>query len=157
MLKINESTVLLDLEAENCNDVILKLADALYDQGFVSDVYGGQTCLREEIHPTGLPTKPFCIAFPHADCDGVIESALGVAILKNPVLFKNMAEPDEDLGVELVIMLANADPAEQIQSLKNLARLFGQGEKLQALKDQSSAKDVVKWLTHELHLDDPLD
>jgi PTS system galactitol-specific IIA component len=103
-------------------------------------------------HPTGLPTKPFCIAFPHADAEGVNHSALGVAVMHQPVKFQNMADPDEDLDVMLVFMLANRDPQEQIQTLRNLAVLFGQPEKLTELRDQTTLQGVVSWLRRELRL-----
>ena len=153
MVKVNESTVLMDVEANDCHDVILMLADVLHQQGYVIEDYGRQTCIREELHPTGLPTKPFCIAFPHADCEGVIESALGLALLKQPVGFQNMADSDETLQVEIVIMLANADPAEQIHVLRKLALLFGDGDKLVDLRAQTSPENAVVWLKRELSLD----
>ena len=153
MIQINESTVALNLSVSTCYEAISILAEALYQQGFVTSEYGKQACLREEKHPTGLPTKPFCIAFPHADCDGVIESALAVGILKDPVKFKNMGDPNEDLEVHVVFMLANADPTEQIQTLQNLASLFGQGEKLLELVKQPTSQQTVIWLRNELQLD----
>lgn len=153
MLQLNQSTIVIDLDAVDFYEVINILAQRLFEQGFVTSEYGEQACLREEVHPTGLPTQPFCIAFPHADCDGVIESALAVGILKNPVNFKNMADPDEDLSVNLVIMLANADPSEQIQTLRSLATLFGDAEKLVELRSQTTPEDTVIWLKHELCLE----
>lgn len=153
MIQINESTVALNLSVSTCYEAINILAEALYSQGFVTSEYGKQACLREENHPTGLPTKPFCIAFPHADCDGVIESALAVGILNDPVKFKNMGDPNEDLEVHIVFMLANADPTEQIQTLQNLASLFGQGEKLLELVKQPTSQQTVIWLRNGLQLD----
>ena len=153
MVQINESTVVHNLSVSTCYEAIDILAEALHQQGFVSSEYGKQTCLREEIHPTGLPTKPFCIAFPHADCDHVIKSALAVGILKDPVDFKNMGDPSEDLKVQVVFMLANSDPSEQIQTLRNLASLFGQGEKLLELLKQPTSQQTVVWLRNELQLD----
>jgi PTS system galactitol-specific IIA component len=99
-----------------------------------------------------LPTKPFSIAFPHADAQGVHQSALAVAILRHPIQFKNMGDPDENLEVFIVLMLANKNPEEQIQTLRNLAILFGEPEKLSALRDQSSPQEVFAWLKRELRL-----
>ena len=65
-----------------------------------------------------------------------------------------MADPEEDLQVFLVLMLANRNPEEQIQTLRNLALLFGQPDKLVALRDQSTAKKAVTWLRGELHLNE---
>jgi len=152
VLAFNESLIAFDLQANDAHEVIAVLADRLHAQGFVAADYGEQTWKRELDHPTGLPTKPFCIAFPHADADGVQQSALGVAVLQQPVTFQNMADPDEGLYVSLVFMLANRDPEEQIQTLRNLAVLFGQPEKLTELRNQSTLQEVESWLRRELRL-----
>ena len=152
MLTFNESLIAFDLEAKDAHEVIDILAGRLHAQGLVAADYGEQTWRRELNHPTGLPTKPFCIAFPHADADGIQQSALGVAVLHEPVTFQNMADPDEGLDVMLVFMLANRDPEEQIQTLRNLAVLFGQPEKLTELRNQSTLPEMESWLRRELRL-----
>jgi len=152
VLEFNETLIAFDLHAKDAKEVIDLLAGSMYKQGLVAAEYGAQTWAREMVHPTGLPTKPFCIAFPHADAEGVNQSALGVAVMRQAVKFQNMAEPDESLDVELVFMLANRDPEEQIQTLRNLAMLFGQPEKLVELRDQATLQAVASWLRHELHL-----
>ena len=152
MLEFNESLIAFDLQAKNAKEVIDLLSGSMYAQGLVTAEYGAQTWARELEHPTGLPTKPFCIAFPHADAQGVNRSALGVAVMHQPVQFQNMADPDESLDVELIFMLANRDPEEQIQTLRNLAMLFGQPEKLVELRDQTTLQGVASWLRRELRL-----
>ena len=116
MLTFNESLVAFRLDAPDARSVIYVLAGKLHHQGLVVAEYGQQTHARELVHPTGLPTQPFCIAFPHADAEGVKELALALATLSKPVVFKNMADPEEDLQVFLVLMLAN-------RNLKNRYRL----------------------------------
>lgn len=152
MLEFNESLLALDVQAKDAKEVIDLLAGRLHAQNLVSEEYGAQTWARECSHPTGLPTKPFCIAFPHADSEGVKKSALAVAVLCQPVLFQNMADPDEGLDVRIVFMLANHSPEEQIQTLRNLAMLFSQPEKLIELRDQTTLKGVESWLRRELRL-----
>lgn len=157
MLAFNESLIALNLEAPDCHAVIDVLASKLHAQGFVVEEYGQQTYQRELEHPTGLPTKPFCIAFPHADAQGVLASALALATLAKPVAFRNMGDPDEELPVSLVLMLANREPEEQIQTLRNLALLFSKPDKLVALRDQPTARDAAACLRAELHLEDGVD
>ncbi len=152
MLMFNKNLVALNLDAPDAQTVIDVLAARLYTQDLVVAEYGQQTYARELEHPTGLPTTPFCIAFPHADAQGVKQSALALATLAKPVVFKNMADPDEDLQVFLVLMLANRNPEEQVQTLRNLAILFGRPDKLSALRDQTTAENAVAWLGGELHL-----
>jgi galactitol PTS system EIIA component len=151
-LEFNESLIAFDLQAGVAKEVIDLLAGMMHAQGLVTAEYGAQTWARELHHPTGLPTRPFCIAFPHADAEGVHRSALGVAVMHQPVIFQNMADPDEDLEVSVVFMLANRDPEEQIQTLRNLAELFGQPDKLVALREQSTLQGVASWLRRELRL-----
>jgi galactitol PTS system EIIA component len=151
-LEFNDSLIAFDLQATDAKEVIDLLAGRMHAQGLVAAEYGAQTWARELHHPTGLPTKPFCIAFPHADADGVHQSALGVAIMRQPVKFQNMADPDEGLDVMLVFMLANRDPQEQIQTLRNLATLFSQPEKLIELREQPTLQGVGSWLRRELRL-----
>jgi len=152
VLEFNESLIAFDLQVKGAKEVIDLLADSMHAQGLVAEDYGAQTWAREMDHPTGLPTTPFCIAFPHADAEGVHRSALGVAVMHQPVKFQNMADPDEDLDVMIVFMLANRDPEEQIQTLRNLALLFGQPEKLVELRDQTTLYGVESWLRCELRL-----
>lgn len=152
MLEFNASLIAFDLHAQDAREVIDLLAGKMHAQGFVSADYGAQTWEREQTHPTGLPTKPFCIAFPHADAKGVHQATLAVAVLHRPVEFRNMADPDEGLDVALVFMLANRDPEEQIQTLRNLAVLFGQPEKLVELREQTDLQGVESWLRRELRL-----
>ncbi|MCZ7552533.1 MAG: PTS sugar transporter subunit IIA [Anaerolineales bacterium] len=154
MLVVSETLVILDCVTEDSMAVINLLAGKLFEQGLVTVDYGKRTCERELHHPTGLPTKPFCIAFPHADAVDVRQSALALAILKTPVTFKNMGDPDENLQVHIVIMLANREPVEQVETLRNLASLFGKQEKLQSLRDQSTPEAVVAWLGRELRLNE---
>ncbi|PWB72470.1 MAG: hypothetical protein C3F07_11810 [Anaerolineales bacterium] len=151
-LEFNETLIAFDLQAKNAKEVIDLLAERMCAQGLVTAEYAAQTWAREQHHPTGLPTRPFCIAFPHADAEGVHRSALGVAVLRQPVTFQNMADPDEGLEVSIVFMLANRDPEEQIHTLRNLAELFGQPEKLVEMREQSTLQEVESWLRRELRL-----
>jgi PTS system galactitol-specific IIA component len=152
VLQFNEALIAFDLQAGTAQEVIDLLAGKLQAQDLVSTDYGAQAWARELNHPTGLPTKPFCIAFPHADAEGVNQSALALAMLRQPVIFQNMADPEEGLDVRLVFMLANRNPEEQIQTLRNLAMLFGQPEKLIELRDQRTPQGVQDWLRRELRL-----
>jgi PTS system galactitol-specific IIA component len=154
LLAFNESLVALNLEAADARSVIDLLAAKLHSQGLVAAEYGQQTYDRELEHPTGLPTRPFCIAFPHADAQGVHQSGLALATLVEPVAFKNMGDPDEELPVYLVLMLANRDPSEQVKTLRNLAVLFGKPDQLQTLRDQPTPQAAVAWLRRELRLDE---
>jgi PTS system galactitol-specific IIA component len=150
VLAIEPAFILLDYQAEDAKQVILALSKQLEEHGVVESNYGEETLARELKHPTGLPTKPFAIAFPHAEAEGVFISSLAVAALKNPVDFLNMGDPDETLKVELVFLLANKEPEEQVQALRQLALIFSNSEKLIELRNMTSAQLAADWLREEL-------
>jgi PTS system galactitol-specific IIA component len=155
LLAFKKDFVFIDFEAASDIEIIHKLAWKLHEHGLVSEDYGQLTCERELEHPTGLPTKPYSIAIPHADPGGVKQSCLAFASLKKPVKFKSMEDPDFLLDVHMVIMLANNSPEEQIQTLRNLAVLFSDPEKIQDLKNQNSEELAAIWLDRELGLSLP--
>jgi PTS system galactitol-specific IIA component len=154
MLELNAGLVLWNCPAGSAEAVIEALAERLHAGGLVAADYGRQTYARELKHPTGLPTRPFAIAFPHADAEGVYRSALAVAALARPVTFRNMGDPEADLDVSMVFMLANRDPREQVAALRSLALLFGQPDKLLALQAQSDPLLAADWLRRELGLNE---
>jgi PTS system galactitol-specific IIA component len=150
MLAIDPSFMLLYYEASDAEMIINALSERLFAYGAVEENYGQETIARERIHPTGLPTKPFAIAFPHAEAEGVLESSLAVATLSHPVQFLNMGDPDESLDVEIVFLLANKEPEKQVQALRQLALIFSDTSKLIHLREIESAQLAVEWLREQL-------
>ena len=149
-MRIDESLVALNMQCRSREEVLKKLCDLLYQEGAVGKDFFQAAWEREESFPTGLPTEGVKVALPHPGTEYVNYSALAVGILKNPVEFRNMANPDEILEVEMVFLLANDDPKGQVDLLKRLALLFGQPDKLAKLKAMQSPSDVVAMLKTEL-------
>ena len=73
MLAIEPDFILLDFAARDAEHVIMALSERLVEHDAVERNYGEETFARELKHPTGLPTKPFAIAFPHAEAEGVFQ------------------------------------------------------------------------------------
>jgi mannitol/fructose-specific phosphotransferase system IIA component (Ntr-type) len=61
-----------------------------------------------------------------------------------------MGDPDETLEVEIVFLLANKEPEEQVQALRQLALIFSDSEKLLYLRDIHSAQHAVEWFREQL-------
>ena len=149
-LVIDPELIVLGMHSSDSTAAIGTLAERLYQFGAVDESYGQATLDREAKHPTGLPTKPFGIAFPHAEAEGVLQSSLAVATLKQPVIFFNMGDPEEELDVEIIFLLANREPEEQVQALRRLAMVFGQPEKLAQLHSLTDEHVAADWLEREL-------
>ena len=152
MLLFDVDCVALNVKVENSKDVILLLSGLLEKKGAVSAKYGQAAYKRENSFPTGLPAKPFSIAFPHAGCEEVYQSALAVAILAEPVVFKSMEDSKIELPTRIVILLANASPDEQVKVLRQLVTILGKPQKLIELSNHKTIRDLVAWMRKELRL-----
>ena len=153
MLLFDDDCVALNVNVQNSKDVIFLLSGKLEKKGAVSDKYGEAAYKRELSYPTGLPAKPFSIAFPHADCEMVHQSALAVATLAEPVVFNSMEDPEIKLPVCIVVLMANRNPDEQVKVLRQLVTIFRKPKNMNELRDQKNISDLVAWMRKELKLE----
>ena len=144
---IREDVALVHFPAKSRDDILRNLADLLYRCGATKDSYYQAMVDREELYPTGLPTARIRVALPHADAIHVNFSALAIATLQNPVQFHEMGgEPDSVLDVEIVLMLANADPDEQVETLRTLVNFFDEPSALESLMNAQTSSQLVTLL-----------
>jgi len=127
--------------------VLKALADRLFEDGSVKKTYFEAMLKRERSYPTGLPTDRIKVAIPHAEVEHVNYSAFAIATLPEPVKFGEMgAGPESTLDVQIDTMLANADPEEQVKTLRKMVDLFDEPDSLQAIMAANSPKEVVDIL-----------
>lgn len=140
---LDPAAVLLELEAKSDGDVIRALGERLRQLGHVRESYVGAVLAREATLPTGLPLGgDNNIAVPHTDPEHVIRPALALAVLKAPVTFSNMENPDEKLPVRVVILMALNDKDRQIEMLQKIAETIQSPEALAALRSANTFEDV---------------
>lgn len=87
-----------------------------------------------------------CVAIPHTDSKHVNESNVALAVLKNPVEFRNMIDPSKKVEVMVVFLLAINDPDSQVTLLSKLMSVFQNVELLKQIKSSSSTEEVTKLL-----------
>ncbi|WP_286680368.1 PTS sugar transporter subunit IIA [Tepidanaerobacter sp. EBM-49] len=121
---IDPSLIMLNVEATEKEEVITLMAKKLISEGYVKSSYLNAILQREKEYPTGLPTNGVGVAIPHTDIEHVIKPGIAVATLKKPVRFNVMGNPDEEVDVKLIFMLAITDPNTQINLLKKLVDIF---------------------------------
>lgn len=146
MSYISEESIILDLTVESSNGAILALANLLIKQGRVNMKFGLSAVQREQTSPTGVPSQPYAIAFPHAEPSTVYQASLAIATLAHPVSFGSMEEPNKELPVRAVFLLANRNPREHITVLKKLSRFFKKPDHLVRLLQISDKPELVNWL-----------
>lgn len=146
----NPDLILFNIEAEDCNDLLIKLSEKLFKKGYVKESFEEAIIKREEVFPTGLPTRGVKIALPHTDAEHVLKSAVLITNLKKPVKFKEMGSGINDVEVEMVFMLAINQAKEQVGVLQKLIGLFSREEVLLKLKQSKDPENVLDILNEEI-------
>ena len=139
--------VCLALDAKNSTEVIQTLGGKLLAAGYVKDSFVQAALSRESELPTGLPLgAAYNAAIPHTDVEHVIQPALALATLKNPVTFQNMVDPDAGVEVQLVILMALDQPKAQVEMLQEIALVLQDSATIEGLVQASSVEEVLTSL-----------
>ncbi|OXS79125.1 BglG family transcription antiterminator [Domibacillus enclensis] len=83
---INEPSIFLGVKLDHRYEVIEKLANALYNQGFVEKEYAHSALLRERMSGTAIGSG---IAIPHGNPNDIKRSGIAVAVLDKPIDWEN--------------------------------------------------------------------
>lgn len=143
-LPIKEVNILILEESKDAKDVIAKLSALLEQTGDVKPSFCEAVLERERSMPTGLELDgEIHAAIPHADVEHVLNPALAMAVLRQPVTFKCMVEPEKDLDVGLVFLLAMNEPKKQVEMLQQVATILQNPELIQSLSTAKSSKEVM--------------
>jgi len=145
---LDPNCVLLDCDANTVEGVITAVGARLEENGYVKNSYIQAALDREKELPTGLPlTGEINAAIPHTDIEHVLKPALGMATLADPVIFKNMISPQEDVPVRLIFLLALEQPKAQIEMLQEVASVIQNADLVKELVSQKSVDGVMKVLS----------
>lgn len=123
-LYLNEELVFRNVQAKTDSEVLAFLASEMYKKNYVKEEYIQAIQEREKEYPTGLPSTPPGIAIPHANYEMVNKTTLAIATLKDPVLFHNMENNNEQLPIQIVIMMAIGEPHGQVEMLQKIVGII---------------------------------
>lgn len=143
----NESLVLLNVKAETAEEAIKESADWLVNNNYVKNSFTKAIIDREKTFPTGLPTEGVGVAIPHTDSEHVLKPAVLISVLQEPVKFKMMGMPDNNVDVKIVFMLAMNKVDLQLEILQNLMNLLQSKELLLKINNCKNAEEVIKTVT----------
>lgn len=147
----DESLVALGLQADTNLEAIEKLSLVLIRENMVKESFTHAVVEREKIYATGLELLDMGIAIPHTDAEHVKEPAIALGILEKPVKFCGMGEPDKQVEVEVIFMLAIKEAHAQLQILQALLKVFQKEGKLNALKSCKTANEAADLLAQMLN------
>jgi PTS system galactitol-specific IIA component len=145
-----EDLILPNLKARDRTEVIKSLGGLLHARGHVRDTFVDAVLEREDEFATGLPTPEIHVAIPHADIEHVIQPAIAIAVLANPVEFVEMGNPDSTVDVQLVCMLAVTESETLVSLLKSLVGIFQDPQLLHLITEQKSASNIAAIFNERL-------
>lgn len=141
---LHENLVMIDVEADCMENLLTQMCTYAQSLGFVKDSYLQAVLDREELYPTGLPTKIIKVALPHAtDKSHVVKPGIFIAKLVHPVVFKEMGDGVNDIDVEMAFLLAVNGEKEQLAVLQDIVGMFTKDEALQTLKEACTKKQII--------------
>jgi len=140
-----QSAIVLKYPAENAEDIVNVLGRRLFEDGYTRESFVQAALDREEEMPTGLPLNgSYNAAIPHTDVEHVIKPGVAFATLKSPVIFQNMAVPEESVDVSLVFLLALDQPKAQIGMLQQIAGILQDPQIIKDLMNASECEDIIR-------------
>ncbi|WP_175609115.1 PTS sugar transporter subunit IIA [Paenibacillus sp. FSL R5-0490] len=143
---ISSEFIFLNVSAYTNIEAISILADYLFNKKVVKASFKQAVLQREETSPTGLQTKSAGIAIPHTDIEHVNRNIIAIAVLKEPVYFCSMEDPQRKIETNLVFMLALQDPHGHLNVLKELIMVFQDEETLSHLISSSTPEELYGYL-----------
>jgi PTS system galactitol-specific IIA component len=150
MTWIKPELVIVGLSTEDSQGVIKALGSLLFEHGYVKETFVQAVIEREKVFATGLPTPEIQVAIPHADVEHVRNSAIAVGLLKSPVAFGEMGNPDGTVDVQIACCLAVKESDSLVSLLQNLVGIFQDTEFLKELLAAKSAEEVAALMNQRL-------
>jgi PTS system galactitol-specific IIA component len=150
-IPLEEENILLLYEPKDSGEVIKRLSWLLEKKGYVKSSFFDAVLKRELSLPTGLELEgDVNAAIPHADVEHVNVPSVALAVLGKPVTFRCMVEPEKDLPVQLVFLLAMNEPKKQIELLQHVASILQDNELVNRLVKSRSEKEVMDALNAKM-------
>ncbi|KYH29283.1 MULTISPECIES: PTS sugar transporter subunit IIA [Clostridium] len=142
--ELKESLILTELSAKSYEDVMHKLGWALVKEGYAKESYIDALISREKNFPTGIDVNGVGIAIPHTDVSHVNKTGIAIGVLNEPVTFFQMGTDDETVEVQLVFMIAVANPNNHIEQLQRIVTIIQDKDVLNQLIKVRDKNEIIK-------------
>lgn len=140
--ELRDDLIFYNLQAEDCNEVLQIMGDALIRAGYGEKGFTDAVLEREKDYPTGLDIDGIGVAIPHADSEHIKKEGIAISILKNPVEFGAMGEKNSMISVKIVIMFTVAGAGKQIDRLLQILNVLRDEEILKGLLNAENKEEI---------------
>ena len=148
-LNLCPEDVLLNVDADSCEEVLHTVSSHLLDEGKVKQSYEEHLINREREYPTGLALGDINVAIPHTDYQYANTTQLLVATLRKPVEWHNMEDSDETIPVSAVVLSVFDKPEHQLEALQQLIGVLQNQELVARIVASDSAQQVIELFDQE--------
>lgn len=146
----NKNIIEMNITAVDSEDVIKQLGNLLVQNKYIDKLYVDSVLEREKSFPTGLALSNAGIAIPHASPgSSVLKNGIAAAHLSKPVKFYRMEDPDSQVDVDMVFMLALSSN-EHLDILKKLFVTFQNEKLVESLKNSTNKDEFLAVLSNSL-------
>lgn len=149
-LNFDESLVCVLDQPGSFADVEASLANVLRSQGYVKDSFAEAIATREQSYPTALQFGEYNIAMPHCDVEHVVNGAICVGVLKEPVAWHRMDDPEATCDVRLVVMLAINEAHAHLEMLQKVVKLLQSQGLVGQIVASSTAAEAYPLIAEQL-------
>lgn len=148
-MKLEKKHVFRNLNFRTQNEYFDFIADKLYEEEYVNELYSQGLKEREKEFPTGLPL-PIGVAIPHTDSSYVKKDTFVVSTFKNPIEFGEMAGDEDDIvEVKLAIGIVMADGVKHLEVLQHIIERIQDEKFVKSLVDASDDDSIVKLFNNK--------
>lgn len=123
-------------------------AGMLEREGLVKEGFQKVLMDREDKYPTGIQTMSLPVSIPHAEFSYVNQESVVITVFEQPVMFRRMDAPDEEVGTEISFMLLLRDAHSHLTVLQQLSGLL-QSDKLERIKAADCVEELEEILQEE--------
>lgn len=149
---VQEELVIVPLEARTAAEAISQLGARMQAMGIVKPSWTQAAIEREKTFATGLPTPEVGVAIPHTDVEHVIQQGIAVGVLREPVAFGEMGNPDNTVPVKIVCALAVAQSDLLVTLLQQLVEMFQKPGVLTAIANARTPSEIVELFEHHIQI-----
>lgn len=138
----NKKLIQLNIEAKDWKDAIQKSAKVMQEEGKITENYiEAMIANTEKNGPYIVITHH--VALPHARPeDGVLETAIGITTLKEPVIFGHeLHDP-----VKYVFCLSTVDNNSHLRALAELVELLSDDNFYELLEQSKKAEEIINYI-----------
>jgi len=143
---ISPDLIRMSVEVKTCTEALTYCSKVLQEHGYVKESFTHGLLDRESKYPTGIPIPHCGVAIPHCDPQHVNQPAIMVATLKEPVPFRSMEDPDQNVMIEFIFCLAVEHAEDQIKLLPKIIQAFVSEENVKRARNCTTPDELFQFL-----------